>query len=86
MGCLVGDESRAMEEKEEKKEKKDEIQPEEFAKDVLGFEEIQDEDEDAETQEQLVYAEDTGSVPVEVDEQEEASPDSQLKGKGSQEI
>ncbi len=66
--CLVGDEAKAL---------KGEINAEHFAKEVLGFEEIQDEEEDegAIQGEQIVYAEgDTGLVPEDPNEYVEGSP------------
>ena len=73
---LVGDEAKLPE---------GVIQPDVFAKDILGFEEIQDE-EDGDTQPQLVYADQEGSFPpgMPEDNEEGGMPDSELKEAPSQ--
>jgi len=76
LGSLVGDESKALEES---------IQPEAFAKEVLGFEEIQEDEEG--TQDQLVYADETGlPIPEEEVVEGRESPVSQLHGKSTEEV
>lgn len=60
---------------EEQKNLEEDVKPEVFAKDVLGFEEIQDEDEEADMlqSEQLAYVEDeTGPVPEDPNEYDDA--------------
>jgi hypothetical protein len=59
---------------EEQKNFENDVKPEVFAKDVLGFEEIQDEDEEADMiqSEQVVYVEDeTGPVVEDSNEGDE---------------
>jgi hypothetical protein len=78
LGSLVGDESKALSET---------VQPDAFARDVLGFEEIEDEEEA--TQEGVTYEnQESAMIPGEVEEkdEEEGSPEEQLKGKSSQEL
>lgn len=72
---------------EEAKGLPDSITHEKFAKDVLGFEEIQDEDEENEgtQEEQLMYAEEGAElVPEDPNENAEQSPEK--SGKSEQEI
>ena len=72
MGYLLGDQAKPFDEF---------VQPDTFAKEVLGFEEIQDEEEEN-TQDQLAYADqEEGSFPAGITEEkeEEPMPDSQLK-------
>lgn len=74
---LIGEEQKALE---------DDVKPEAFAKDVLGFEEIQDEDEDGDMMqsEQLVYGDDETGAVLEDPNEYDDSPD--RIGKSSQEI
>jgi len=60
---------------EEQKNLEEDVKPEVFAKDVLGFEEIQDDDEGADMMqpEQVIYADDeTGPVAEDPNEDDEA--------------